>query len=447
MLAHYVHAVVPVTGTHERQAVLTGCEAVQDSSHAVFVQRSRFFGPARQIVIRVFVRVYRAAFEEMDGFIQHPGVPGAQNVTGRGQRQPKIIIRTMSADASARGRMPPVLDIAFAELTGRAQQQVLAHQARLGVDEGHHVLQLIAETERAPRLVVSASRPQTARQSLIQEPAIGQDIDGLVGCFHMHGAERVLPVLPHGFERAACDAPDSRKRRTRLLASSASRPTPSLKTISRSCPAASSNGTWIAAQGSKAAPTLPESRERFIAAGVRSVPLRPRNSVRSPLTVRTASSTSKKAIRPRELRVVWIPREQRAARGIDFGDHMHGRFRPQIAQHPFHIARRGEPARSARLVSHLEDRELDRCVQGHVNPQLRADAALRMLEDAVAESVAADVQVRSAPGQRRGGPEVAALFVTQVEGFSARIAHGVIGPGSEAELVGILAPGVGKAAL
>ena len=87
------------------------------------------------------------------------------------------------------------------------------------------------------------------------------------------------------------------------------------------------------------------------------------------------------------------------------------------------------------------------CVQGHVNPQLRADAALRVLEDAVAESVAADVRLRAAAGQRRGRPEMAALFVAEVKGFSARIAHGVVVPGSEAELVGILAPRAGQAAL
>src|SRR5208283_5174901 len=56
-------------------------------------------------------------------------------------------------------------------------------------------------------------------------------------------------------------------------------------------------GTWIAAQGSRAAPTLPERRARVIAAGALSVPLRPRNSVRSPLMVRDISSTSKKAVR------------------------------------------------------------------------------------------------------------------------------------------------------
>jgi hypothetical protein len=59
--------------------------------------------------------------------------------------------------------MPPVLDISLPELTGCAQKQVLADQVRLGMDEGHHVLQLIAETERTARLVVSAARPQTAR--------------------------------------------------------------------------------------------------------------------------------------------------------------------------------------------------------------------------------------------------------------------------------------------
>ena len=213
--------------------------------------------------------------------------------------------------------------------------------------------------------------------------------------------------------------------------------------ISRSCPSASSNGTWMAPQGSRAAPTFPDSRERVIAAGLPSVPLRPRNSVRSPLMVRVVSSTSKKAIRSGEFRVVRVSREERAAVRVNFGDDMHDRFWPQISQHPFHIPGRGEPARSARFVPHLQHRKLDRCIQRHVHPQLRADPVLRMLEDAVAESVAADVRGRPAARQRRGRPEVTALFVTEVQGFSARIAHGIVVPGREAEFVGILAPGVG----
>src|SRR4030065_2730270 len=70
-----------------------------------------------------------------------------------------------------------------------------------------------------------------------------------------------------------------------------------------------------------------------------------------------------------------------------------------------------------------------------------------MSEDAVAEAVASDVRGRSAAGERRGGPEVAPLFVTEVEGLSAHIAHRVVVPWREAEFMGVLIPSIGLAAL
>ncbi|HLA28545.1 MAG TPA: hypothetical protein VJZ49_11690 [Syntrophales bacterium] len=70
-----------------------------------------------------------------------------------------------------------------------------------------------------------------------------------------------------------------------------------------------------------------------------------------------------------------------------------------------------------------------------------------MLEDGVAESVPGDVGHRPTAGQRHGGPEVTPLFIAEVERLPARIAHGIVMPGSEAKLVGILGPGVGRAAL
>jgi hypothetical protein len=36
--------------------------------------------------------------------------------------------------------MPPVLDIAFLKLPGCAEQKVLAHKMRLGVEERHRIL-------------------------------------------------------------------------------------------------------------------------------------------------------------------------------------------------------------------------------------------------------------------------------------------------------------------
>ena len=60
-----------------------------------------------------------------------------------------------------------MLDISFLELMGRAEEEVFAHEPRFGMDERHHVLQLVAETECAPGLVVSAPRPETACECLV----------------------------------------------------------------------------------------------------------------------------------------------------------------------------------------------------------------------------------------------------------------------------------------
>ena len=181
---------------------------------------------------------------------------------------------------------------------------------RRGVDQRHRILNLIAEPEGAPRLVVSAPRPETARQRLIQEPSIGQHV------------ERLDRVSPHARPRAHAssvatpfrallappqipgnDAPGVWHHRRR-------RPTPSRKMISRSCPSASSKGTWMAAQGSKRGPHFPgKPCDRLIAAGFRSVPLRPRNSVRSPLIAPSRIIHVEKGRSGRETPFVWISRE------------------------------------------------------------------------------------------------------------------------------------------
>src|SRR5580765_1541473 len=70
-----------------------------------------------------------------------------------------------------------------------------------------------------------------------------------------------------------------------------------------------------------------------------------------------------------------------------------------------------------------------------------------MLKDAIAEAVPTDVRCRPATGQRRGRPVVAPLFVTEIQAFSARIAHRVVEPRSETEFVGVLTPGIGLAVL
>jgi len=54
----------------------------------------------------------------------------------------------------------------------RAEEQVFAQELGLGVQQCHQVLQLIAETEGAPWLVVTVPRPEAARERLVYEPAV-----------------------------------------------------------------------------------------------------------------------------------------------------------------------------------------------------------------------------------------------------------------------------------
>ena len=343
---HQVHAVVPVAGTDQRQAVLAELQSTPDGPHAVLVQAGHVGGPAGQIVVGVVLRVDRAAFQEGHGFIQHAGVPGARHIAAHRQRQPEVVVRTMRAHAPARGRMPPVLDISLLELTARAQQQVLAHQPGLGVDERHHVLQLVAEAEGTARLIVAAACPDTTREGLVHQPAVGQHIDRRVGCFHLHRAERVIPVMPHCFERTA-----RRQRSAEALHE-------------------------LAGLIGVAPDAEPEDDVAFLTVGQIKTHLdrgagiqagthlagkaRPIHSGRiaqraiAPEEFRAVAAQGPRRIiyveegNPiGELHAVRVSRVERTAPGVDFGSYMHGRFRTKIPQYPLDVPRRGEPSRSA----------------------------------------------------------------------------------------------------
>src|SRR5437762_2121376 len=145
----------------------------------------------------------------MNGFVQHSSVSRSEDIAANGQRQPQVIVGATSANAAARGWMPPVLHVAFVKLARGAEQQVFTYKAWFGMDQRHHILQLVAKTDRASRLIEAAARPETAGKGLVHQPAIQQNVDGRIGCFDIHGAERVIPILPNGLECAAsrCRSP------------------------------------------------------------------------------------------------------------------------------------------------------------------------------------------------------------------------------------------------
>jgi hypothetical protein len=99
------------------------------------------------------------------------------------------------------------------------------------------------------------------------------------------------------------------------------------------------------------------------------------------------------------------------------------------------------------MFAQLDRGELHRCVDRDVNRELGRDAVLPMLEHAVAEAVARDVRAGAAARHRGRRPEASGFVVAHEAGFAARVGHGVVVPGREPELVRVLVPGVGEAAL
>ena len=81
-----------------------------------------------------------------------------------------------------------MLDVSLDELAAGGAEKMLAEQAGLGVDNGHRVLQLIPKTERAARLIEPGARPHPAGQGLVDQPAVGQEINGRVRCFKVDRA-------------------------------------------------------------------------------------------------------------------------------------------------------------------------------------------------------------------------------------------------------------------
>ncbi len=135
-------------------------QTVFDRARAMFVKRAGFAGAIWQIVIRFFVRLDRAGFEEKKYFrparrlspvVRRNGSSRTRATNSR--RKNACALRGRSADATK-------LHVALAELMRGGAEQLLAQQFRARVNQRHRILQLVAKTERAARLIKSRARPQ-----------------------------------------------------------------------------------------------------------------------------------------------------------------------------------------------------------------------------------------------------------------------------------------------
>ena len=130
-----------------------------------------------------------------------------------------------------------------------ARQDVLARQLRGRVHQGADVLELIAKAVGAAGLVKRRPRQVTATKRLVQQPAVQQQVHGLVRRAHLHGGQDLVPPAAHILERSRA-RPGWRYSVTSRRASARSAAWPSRKTTSVSLPGGSSTRTCNAAHGS-----------------------------------------------------------------------------------------------------------------------------------------------------------------------------------------------------
>ena len=238
-----------------------------------------------------------------------------------------------------------MLDIAFDELACRAAQQMFSHQAR-------------ARRERAP------SHPAADREIRRRRPTGSSRFAPQMRHARIwYSSQPLASTLSDGSGVSTCTAPSVRCQYCRTLVQAHPERPPSRGSAAPACALRPGCGPC---RGERRFPCLarrPAQREpgwrRKDRAPVRpcpkaapqpsprdcpAMPLRPMNSVRSPLMVRSDAIGVEEGNPPGEFAVVRISREQRSARGSISVTTCIAVFAPQIAQHPFDIAGRRELA-------------------------------------------------------------------------------------------------------
>ncbi len=193
----------------------------------MFVQGPGLVGAARQVIVTFLAVVERPTRQVGDLLVEHAGVARKGHVPGNGVRQPQVVVRASRADAAPTGRAPPMLHVPLTTTptfikglidTGRvppmlhvpldklplgATQEMLPGQIGHFMQEGHTVLELIAEAVCPARLVEAATAPHAARKHLVRQPAVHQHVQGGIRRLGVEHAQFVIPELPDLLQRDA----------------------------------------------------------------------------------------------------------------------------------------------------------------------------------------------------------------------------------------------------
>src|SRR4029453_16320835 len=147
----------------------------------------------RQPVVFLLVRTENWRVQEGNPIVEQGRVARNADVVRNNQRQEDEIVGYPRADAATCERGPPVLHIAFLELPRGRAQDLCPRLLRGAVDDGHRVLELVAETECPARLIERRPAPHSTGESLVYEPAVQHQIHPRVRRADLDRPEDAIP--------------------------------------------------------------------------------------------------------------------------------------------------------------------------------------------------------------------------------------------------------------
>ena len=206
--------------------------------------------------------------------------------------------------------------------------------------------------------------------------------------------------------------------------------------------------TWMAPQGSIAAPVRSDSDARRMAAGRASFPFLPINSIRSPVIVFALTGIQvEKRHATGKLLPERIARKDRSRRRVSAGDDVQLRAGPVLAEHPLHVQRHRIAAHRGRVVAERQVEHLDFVGRRHEQQQRRSETVPGVFECGVALAMPHSIRLPAAGRQRGRRPELPCLFVADEDRLTRWIADRIVSPGGEAIVVAVSRPRVARSPL
>jgi len=385
--------------------------------------------------------------------------------------------------------MPPVENVPLDELVRRVQEDLRARAGRIVPDPGSRVLELIAEAERASRLVEGRARPEPAGEHLVEEPAVHHHVERRVGGLDADAAERVAPEparrgesAVHGLARGVAgdervgvraalsfaeqevdldlpsgrDLQPDRQRRTRLAGGARG----SRCRAARAAPAAAPATVVAVAASSSAAALAPVVAVAAILAVATVVGVAADVAAPQRFGTRHFAGRSKEGPAVRREDVPAGRRHERdrllvAALFRVAGAHHAGarldldgrrRLLRKHAEDEPRVPHSRQPPRPAAGIPQAQTHDLDRILGRHEERRLVHQALPGDREPAGSESVPHLVAGGERRRARQRRPDPPRLVIAQIQRLVVGIGHSVVGPRRQAVLAAVAAPGEAGAA-